>query len=273
MEYIKNDESKIKYICPNCLKNFKNRKIDYERHINKKNGCVSNINKKMEEINNYIIKLKEELENKEKDILKLKEENESLKQQVIIYSKTPNNTYNTNYNYIFQINNFNDTKDYNGNFNNLLKEIGKSIYLNTIKNVYLNPDKPENHNIYVADKNRGLVKVYNNGLWESKSMIIIDDIIDNVVKYFNLSIEELKGDHEKYERLKNTISNKINYIQLCDLEYLEDLEEDEEENKERIERCNEFRQMIYNEIITLFHDNKKIVLDTHKRQKINIIKP
>ena len=34
----------------------------------------------------------------------------------IIYSKTPNNTYNTNYNYIFQI--------------------------NTIKNVYLNPKKP-----------------------------------------------------------------------------------------------------------------------------------
>ena len=266
MEIIKNEESKIKYICQNCLKDFGNKKSNYINHINKKNSCISDINKKMEEMNIYMQKLKEE--NK-----KLKEENENLKQQVIIYSKTPNNTYNTNYNYIFQINNFNDTKDYNGNFNNLLKEIGKSIYLNTIKNVYLNPDKPENHNIYVADKNRGLVKVYNNGLWESKSMIIIDDIIDNVVKYFNLSIEELKGDHEKYERLKNTISNKINYIQLCDLEYLEDLEEDEEENKERIERCNEFRQMIYNEIITLFHDNKKIVLDTHKRQKINIIKP
>ena len=272
MEYIKKDESKIKYICQNCLKNFNNRKSDYKRHINKKNGCISDINKKMEEMNNYILKLKEEIEKKDNDILQLKQENESLKQQVIIYSKTPNNTYNTNYNYILQINNFNDTKDYTGNFNNLLKEIGKSIYLKTIKNVYLNPEKPENHNIYVADKNRGLVKVYNNGLWESKSIIIIDDIIDNVVKYFNLSIEELKEDHEKYERLKNTISNKINYIQLCDLEYLDDLEVDTEENKERIQRCSEFRKIVYDDIVILFHDNKKTVLDTHKRHKINIIK-
>ena len=36
MEFIKNDESKIKYICPNCLKNFGNKKSDYIRHINKK---------------------------------------------------------------------------------------------------------------------------------------------------------------------------------------------------------------------------------------------
>ena len=50
--------------------------------------------------------------------------------------------------------------------------------------------------------------------------------IDNVVKYFNLSIEELKEDHEKYERLKYTISNKINYIQLCDLDYLDNLQDD-----------------------------------------------
>ena len=103
-------------------------------------------------MNNYITKLKEE-------IVKLKEENEKLNKQVIIQNNTTQNITN-----IIQINNFNDTKDYNVNFNNLLKEIGKIIYLKTIKNVYLNPEKPENHNIYVADKNRGLVKVYNNGL-------------------------------------------------------------------------------------------------------------
>jgi hypothetical protein len=28
--------------------------------------------------------------------------------------------------------------------------------------------------------------------------------------------------------------------------------------------------MVYNEIIILLHDNKKTVLDTHKRKKINI---
>jgi FtsZ-binding cell division protein ZapB len=99
-------------------------------------------------------------------------------------------------------------------------------------------------------------------------ILIVDKIIDDVVTFFNISIEELKEDKEKYERLKNTISNKINYIQLCDLEYLDDIEE----NKERIERCCEFRKMVYDEIVILLHDNKKTVLDTHKRHKINIIK-
>ena len=46
MEYIKNDESKIKYICLICSKNFNNRKSDYERHINKKNGCNIDLIKK-----------------------------------------------------------------------------------------------------------------------------------------------------------------------------------------------------------------------------------
>ena len=268
MEHIKNEESKIKYICPNCLKDFKNRKIDYERHINKKNGCVSDVNKKMEEMKNDILKLKEELEKKENDIIKLKEENEMLKQQVVIY----NDNRTTNHNYILQINNFNDIKDYNGNFQNFLKCIGKSIYLNTVKNIYLNNEKPENHCIYISDKSRGLVKIFNNGIWETKNMIIIDEIINNTVKYFNLSIEEIKSDNEKYEKLKNTILNKVNYIQMCDLDYLDDLEDDEEENKERIERCRDFRKLVYNEIITLLHDNKKIVLETHKRKKTNIIK-
>jgi hypothetical protein len=59
MEIKKNEESKIKYICPNCLKDFGNKKSNYQNHINKKNGCVSDVNKKMEEMKNDIIKLKE----------------------------------------------------------------------------------------------------------------------------------------------------------------------------------------------------------------------
>jgi uncharacterized C2H2 Zn-finger protein len=35
MDLKKNDESKIKYICPNCLKDFKNKKSNYINHINK----------------------------------------------------------------------------------------------------------------------------------------------------------------------------------------------------------------------------------------------
>ncbi len=281
MVYIKKNLSKIRYVCPNCNKDFNNRKSDFNRHINKKKGCVNNnINIENETINvesnnpimiefmNKIINQNEKMNN---DILDLKnkisileEDNENLKNQVIQYNTTNNNNNNN----CIIINNFNDT-NYKGNFNNLLKERGKSIYLKTLRNVFLNPQKPENHTFYIADKSRGLAKIYNNGLWETKNMgLIVDKIIDNVVEYFNLSIEEIKEDHEKYERLKNTIASKVNYIQLCDLEYLDDLEDDSKENKERIQRCKEFRQLVYDEIVILFHDNKKTVLDTHKKQKI-----
>jgi len=287
MVYIKKNLPKIRYVCPNCNKDFNNRKSDFNRHINKKKGCANdNINIEKDDINienetkniesnnpmmielmNKIINQNEKMNN---DILDLKnkisileEDNENLKNQVIQY-----NTNNNNNNNCIIINNFNDT-NYKGNFNNLLKERGKSIYLKTLRNVFLNPQKPENHTFYIADKSRGLAKIYNNGLWETKNMgSIVDKIIDSVVEYFNLSIEEIKEDHEKYERLKKTIVSKVNYIQLCDLEYLDDLEDDSKENKERIQRCKDFRQMVYDEIIILFHDNKKTVLDTHKKQKI-----
>ena len=296
----KNEESKIKYFCPICLKSFGNRKDNYQNHIKKISGCGAEIIKleeikiqkdildsdknkflnvesnnlalielmkkiinQNEKMNNNILDLNNDILDLKNEISILKEDNENLKNKVIQYNTTNNNNNNC-----IVINNFNDT-NYKDNFNNLLKEKGKSIYLQTLRNVFLNPQKPENHTFYIADKSRGLAKIYNNGLWETKNMnLIVDKIIDSVVEYFNLSIEEIKEDHEKYERLKNTIASKVNYIQLCDLEYLDDLEDDTKENKERIQRCKDFRQLVYDEIIILFHDNKKTVLDTHKKQKI-----
>jgi len=261
----KNEENKIRYSCPMCLRDFGNRKDNYQTHLNK-TGCgvgiikLKEIIKQNEKNEIDIIRLKEEN-------IKLKEENESLKQQVTVNNTNIINIGTVN-NYILQINNFNKTS-YEGIIKNLLKYIGKSIYINTIKDIYLNNEKPENHNIYVADKNRGIVKIWNDGIWQSKNMIVIDQIIDNIVKHFNLSIEEIKKDNEKYEKLKQRISNKINYIQLCDLEYLDDLEEDPLDNKDRIQRCKDFRDLVFEEIKTLLHDNKQIVKASHKRHKIN----
>jgi hypothetical protein len=278
----KNEENKIKYSCPLCLKDFGNRKDNYQNHINKKSGCGIDIGKQLEEMklendkmNNYITKLKEENEKlveEDKKIKeendKLKEENENLKKQAIIYKNTYNTDNSTNItnNFILQINNFDNTKC-EVFIKNLLKYMGKSIYVKTVEDIYLNNEKPENHNIYVADKNRQIVKIFNNGIWQSKNMIVIDKIIDNIVKQFNLSVEEIKKDKEKYERLKERITSKMNYINYCDTEYVEDLEEYPIDNKERIQRCKEFRDLVYDEIKTLLHDNKGKVLDTHKQVK------
>jgi predicted nuclease with TOPRIM domain len=283
----KNEENKIKYTCPMCLKEFGNRKDNYQSHITKISGCGAGIAKLEEmkiendKINMNILRLKEEneklVEKNEKLVEedkkikeendKLKEENENLKKQAIIYNNC-NNTYN---NFILQINNFDNTKC-EVFIKNLLKYMGKSIYVKTVEDIYLNNEKPENHNIYVADKNRQIVKIFNNGIWQSKNMIVIDKIIDNIVKQFNISIEEIKKDKEKYERLKERITSKMNYINYCDTDYVEDLEEFPLDNKERIQRCKDFRDLVFDEIKTLLHDNKGKVLDTHKQVKQTKIK-
>ena len=271
----KNEESKIKYSCPMCLKEFGNKKDNYQSHLNK-TGCGAGITKleemkiqnKKNEID--ILRLKEENEIKNIEIFKLKEENENLKKQAIIYND--NSTNITNNNFILQINNFDDTKC-EVVIQNLLKYMGKSIYLKTVEDIYLNNET--NHNIYVADKNRQIVKIWNNGIWQTKNLVVIDQIIDNIVKQFNLSIDEIKKDNDKYERLKERISSKVNYIHYCDTDYIEDLEEEPLDNKEQIQRCKDFRDLVFDEIKTLLHDNKNKVLDTHKqikqtKTKINI---
>jgi hypothetical protein len=284
----KNEENKIKYTCPLCLKEFGNKKDNYQSHLNK-TGCGLGITK-LEEMKIENEEMKKQNEKKDIDILRLKEKNdklvdeekklkdkndklkeeiENLKKQAIIY--TDNSTNITN-NFILQINNFDDTKC-EVVIQNLLKYIGKSIYLKTVEDIYLN--NAANHNIYVADKNRQIVKIWNNGIWQSKNMIIIDKIIDNIVKQFNLSISEIKKDNDKYERLKKKISTKLNYIHYCDTDYIEDLEDEPLDNKEQIQRCKDFRDLVFDEIKTLLHDNKGKVLDTHKqikqtKTKINI---
>ena len=183
--------NKKNYFCPLCQKEFGNKKDNYHKHLNK-TGCgigiikLEEIKQQIEEMKQQnevdILRLKEEndkLVDEDKKIKeeneKLKEENESLKKQAIVYKNTYNTDNSTNItnNFILQINNFDNTKC-EVVIQNLLKYIGKSIYLNN--------EKPENHNIYVADKNRQIVKIFNNGIWQSKNMTVIDKIIDNIVK-------------------------------------------------------------------------------------------
>jgi hypothetical protein len=134
---------------------------------------------------------------------------------------------------------------------------GKSIYTKTVEDIHLNNEI--NHNIYVADKNRQIVKIFNNDIWQLKNMVIIDKIIDNIVQQFNLSIDEIKKDNNRYEKLKERITNKVKYINYCDTNYIEDLEEFALDNKDKIKRSRDFRDLVFDEIKTLLHDNKNML--------------
>ena len=248
------------------------------------NNLIVEIMKKMdylikqnEKINNDILNLNNEIEELKDDNEKLKEDNEKLKNQIILNNNTTKNTNYNNINVNIQINNFSNMDyskiDKKQLINTLIQNTGKQIYLQAIENLFVNPEKPENHNLYIADKNRKYVKKYNNGRWNTDGFNIIDTIIDSFVDYYKLSIEEIKQNQVQYNKLKNRIQDKMKYLNLCDLEYLANLEDeqidDDIDNKAQIKRCKEFREMVYSDIITLLHDKKDIILKTHKNNIID----
>ena len=231
---------------------------------------------------NFIIKQNEEFK-EDINLLKednkiLKEDNEKIKNQLALSGSRPNINTNINtdikadININIQINNFNHMDyskiDKKQLINTLMHNTGKQIYLKVIENLFVNPEKPENHNLYIADKNRKYVKKYNDGRWETDDLKIIDMLINNFVDYYKLSLEEIKQKPETYNKLKNNIQTKLKYLDLCDLDYLANLEDEQEneeaDNKKQIKRCKEFREMVYKDMINLLHDKKDIVLKTHK---------
>ena len=215
-----------------------------------------------------------------KDIIKLKEDNDKLISQLVLSNKTNktnktnksnkiiNNTINLNFN----INNFNNmdlsTIDKKYLITTLLNQTGKQIILKAVKDCFVNPSKPENHNIFIADKNRKYVRTYNDGKWNTNNFNVIDTIINNFVDIYKLSIEEIKQNPQVYERIKNIIQTKMKYLDNCDVEYLAELEDEQENNdinnKNKIKRWKEFYEMVYDDVINLLYDNKDIVLKTHK---------
>jgi hypothetical protein len=225
-----------------------------------------------EEYKEDIKKIKDELK---EDIKKLKEENEKIKNQLII-SNNNNNQPKTNINIVdnininIQLNNFGSI-DYNSLDKKLfidpiLNQIGKQIFLKMIKNVYINQNLPKNHNLVITDKNRGYVKKYIDGKWETDNLKLINLLVNEIVEHSKVIYDELKEKFDNNNKIKNKLNTAKKYIDLCDIEFLAELEENikDEDNKEKIKRCKEFYEMVYKGTINLFHDNKELLTKNKK---------
>ena len=101
------------------------------------------------------------------------------------------------------------------------------------------------------------------------SIVVINLLIDSFIDYYKLSIEELKQ-HKNYDKIKDSLKNKLKYLDFCDLEYLTNLQEEQDnddiDNKNQIKRCKDFRKMVYKDMINLLHDKKDIIINTHKNK-------
>jgi hypothetical protein len=212
----------------------------------------------------YILKKLNHLEDENK---KLKKQIKRTKKSTNIKIVNNNNTINNINNNIVNFNDFN----YNGVDKKLFiqpimnsKLFGKSIILQMIENIYINETHPEYHNLIVTDKNRGYVKIYNNGKWKTDNINTINMIIDGIISHSKTILVELKQQYLNNLNVKSRLNTSEKYINLCDLEYLCDLEDEEINdginNKNQIQRCKDFREMIYKDTINMFHDSKEILV-------------
>lgn len=264
-----------KFQCELCKSCF-TRNSSLTRHLE---GEYCKIKKKN---NNDDKKKIDELIELNKQLIK---QNEDIKKELSQIKKTKtksvnSNTTNTNN---IKIDNLNNVKNENINIqiNNygtekyenmdkklflepMLKEIGKQIFLKMIKNVYLNPELPENHNIVITDKNRQICKIYNDNRWITTDINMINNLISRIIYFAKEKCNELKDNPKQTEKIKSRLLTTKKYIDKCDPDFLaelvNELEDGNKENKKKIKECENFYDMIYNDTINLLHDFKDVVL-------------
>jgi hypothetical protein len=285
----------IKIQCEYCEKIF-TRRFALDRHLNGRCKKIppdmnlyanSHINsyKNIQQIN-YILTQLEELK---KENIELKKDNVRIKSQLKqkkskseseseFKSKSksqPNSSINIEQINIINNNNSSIINFNNVNYANVDKKLfvqpimdsrlyGKAIILQMIENIYINENLPEYHNIVITDKNRGYVKIYNNGKWKTDNIQTINLVIDGVISHSKTILNELKQIYINNLQAKSRLNTSKKYVDLCDLEYLDELEDEhangDANNHIQIKRCKDFREMVYKDTINLFHDNKNIIL-------------
>jgi hypothetical protein len=278
LEQTKNE---LDYCCEYCNKTF-SKKYNLTRHQNGR--CKQKPNKILIDKTNTNTKSNEEINLILERLKNLENENEKLKKEIKknkSKSKSHVNISQSNYNInVVNNNNNNNIINFNDmNYNKIDKKLfigpildrklfGKAIILKMIENIYINESLPEYQNLVITDKNRGYVKVFNNGKWKTDNLNIINLVLNGIVEHSKSILDELYDIYLNNNQATNRLNTSEKYINLCDNEYLEDLKDAQEneqaDNKNEIKRCEDFREMIFKDTINLFHDNKNILLKPKK---------
>jgi len=165
-------------------------KINVIRHINRKKSCGPGIKEIIEFCNkrfSCITSLKYHMKNncKHKDTIKdtkIKELEEKVKE--LERRPTTNITQNITNNIII-VNNYENTsldKLTDKTYNKIIKDAEEAykIIPNLIKHIHFNPKIPENHNIYLSNRNKNNkhLQIYKDKHWE---IVNKDSEIDNLI--------------------------------------------------------------------------------------------
>lgn len=206
----KKDQNEInqkkRFQCPNCNKFF-TKKTNFYRH--KKHFCKGsdkNISESSEEESVEILQkkvkeaekkvevelLKKKLAEAEKKIDELKMTQTVTNINIFAYDKNPDMSHLTNHDFL---------KIMNRGVNSVPK---------LIEAIHFNPDKPENHNVYIPNLKNKYAMIYNGKKWDlSNKEDIIDDMYDDNSNILEEKMEELENS-EKNSKVLNKFKRFIN---------------------------------------------------------------
>ncbi len=252
--------------CHDCkYSSYKNEHFDI--HINSKKHNIMIKNTELE-----INKLKERIEELEK------EKNKNSDSNINANSSNHNNIANhanntTNSNNATNSNNttinitintvpFGKEDITNIPHKDMIKILTKSYnsIIEMIKYLHCNVNLPENHNIYVSNKKREETKTFDGHIWNTnKANIIIDELVENIIKYIEIIFYKCKELKEKNEL--DDPQNKFNDKFIKKYEDILD---------EEFDHVHEAKKS-YSEILYILYDvkeliNKNTILKSHYKK-------
>jgi hypothetical protein len=258
-------ENDNKFKCSYCDITF-TLKSSVSRHIKKFCKVKKNLDNEKEKIFKLLLEKDEIINNTKKENEELKE---LIKEQNIKIGKIIDKIGTKNINNGIINNNIIITSDKllkfgsenlskinNKLFNNVLKTTGKDCFIECAKNIYNNPDLPQNQNIYISDISRNKFLAYDGKNWKLENKIkVLTDISDKIKDYIDMNEEELK-DKLKDVKFKEIFTNKLK--KYYNLYY----EEDEQATDERIKQ---FQNLVDENLIKFLYDIRNDVKKNYNK--------
>lgn len=219
----------VEYTCKKCQKKF-DKKTNYLKHINRKTSCIKNnkseSNKcefcetcysRKDSLKRHLAICKKKIN--KKNVTATKNSNSNIVgRDYIDKSKNvinKNNNININFNDNVKVVLLNFPSDKCAVLDVLGKilESKENINVSMVKNVNINEEKPEHHNIYYPDIKSSHGEIYTNNKWNTKR---IDEILNLLLETNTDILDKILNELGKFlndetrERIKESINDVYN---------------------------------------------------------------